>query len=171
MSRALSQHQFTCRTHASLQKVSTVSGPVRASHYCVRMHLRLSILESDVANQRKQFHLLVENAGGIILFRLPVEPTQPRGRKSADGFEATTRKPWLFANCRSPPAISSPVAKIRTKVFGSSSICFHRVTSPFLKTVSDLRKQEKHRQLSCTSGRDGFSFRRRHEVGTDRIWN
>src|ERR1700721_60764 len=90
MSRALSKHQFTCRTHASLQKVSTVSGPVRASHYCVRMHLRLSIPESDVANQRKQFHLLVENAGGIILFRPPVEPTQLRGRKSADGFEATT---------------------------------------------------------------------------------
>ena len=90
MSRALGQNQFTCRTHASLQKVSTVSGPVRASHYCVRMHLRLSILESDVANQRKQFHLLVENAGGIILFRPPVEPTQLRGRKSADGFEATT---------------------------------------------------------------------------------
>jgi hypothetical protein len=52
-----------------------VGGPVRASHYHVSMHLRLSVSEGDVANERKQFHLFVENAGWIVLFRLPVEPT------------------------------------------------------------------------------------------------
>ena len=48
--------------------------PVGASYYHVRMHLRLSVPEGDVANERKQFHLFVENAGWIVLFRLPVEP-------------------------------------------------------------------------------------------------
>ena len=67
-----------------------MGGPVRASHYYVRVHLRLSVPEGDVADQRKQFHLFVENAGWIVLFRLPVEPTQLRVRKSADGFEATS---------------------------------------------------------------------------------
>jgi hypothetical protein len=54
------------------------------------MHLRLSVSEGDVANERKQFHLFVENAGWIVLFRLPAEATQLRVRKSADGFEATS---------------------------------------------------------------------------------
>src|SRR5207302_3685834 len=88
----LSQNQFTCRTHASLQEVSTVGGPVRTSHYHVRMHLRLPVPEGDVADKRKQFHLFIENAGWIILFRLPVEPTQLRVRKSAGSFEATSRQ-------------------------------------------------------------------------------
>ena len=69
-----------------------MGGPVRASQYYVRVHLRLSVPEGDVADQRKQFHLFVENAGWIVLFRLPVEPTQLRVRKSADGFEATSRQ-------------------------------------------------------------------------------
>src|SRR5438105_6404975 len=90
MAWALSQNQFTCRTHASLQEVSTVGGPVRTSHYHVRMHLRLPVPEGDVADKRKQFHLFIENAGWIILFRLPVEPTQLRVRKSAGSFEATS---------------------------------------------------------------------------------
>lgn len=64
--------------------------PVGASYYHVRMHLRLSVPQGDVANERKQFHLFVENAGGIVLFRLPVEPTELRARKSADGFETTS---------------------------------------------------------------------------------
>src|SRR5271169_3579270 len=42
-------------------------------------------------------------------------------------------KPCALANCCSTLAISSPVSKIRANVFGSSSICFHRMTSPFLK--------------------------------------
>jgi len=69
-----------------------VGGPVRASYYHVCMHLRLSVPEGDVANERKQFHLFVENAGWIVLFRLPVEPTQLRVRKSADGLEAASRQ-------------------------------------------------------------------------------
>ena len=69
-----------------------MSGPVRASYYHVTMHLRLSVSEGDVANERKEFHLFVENAGWIVLFRLPVQPTQLRVGKSADGFEATSRQ-------------------------------------------------------------------------------
>ena len=69
-----------------------MGGPVGASYYHVRMHLRLSVPEGDVANKRKQFHLFVENAGWIVLFRLPVEPTQLRVGKSADGFETTSRQ-------------------------------------------------------------------------------
>ena len=120
-----------------------MGGPVRASQYYVRVHLRLSVPEGDVADQRKQFHLFVENAGWIVLFRLPVEPTQLRVRKSADGFEATSPKPCPLANCCSTLAISSPVSKIRTKVFGSSSICLYRMTSPLPKTVSDPEKTRK----------------------------
>ena len=63
MSRTLGQNQFACRTHASLKEVPTVGSPVGASYYRVRMHLRFSVLEGDVANERKQFHLFVENAG------------------------------------------------------------------------------------------------------------
>jgi hypothetical protein len=63
---------------------------VGPSHYHVRIHLRLSVFEGDVANQRKQFHLFVENAGWIVIFRFPVEPTQLRVRKRADGFRATS---------------------------------------------------------------------------------
>ena len=99
MNRTLGQNQFAFRTHASLKEVPTVGGPVRASYYQVRMHLRLSVREGDVANKRKQFHLFVENAGWIVLFRLPVELTQLRVRKSADGFEATSRYPCPLANC------------------------------------------------------------------------
>lgn len=69
-----------------------MGGTVRASHNHVRMYLRLSVPEGDVADERKQFYLFVENAGGIVLFRRPVEPTQPRVRKSADGFEAASRQ-------------------------------------------------------------------------------
>ena len=53
-------------------------------------------------------------------------------------------KPCPLANCCNTLAISSPVSKIRAKVFGSSSICFHRITSPFPKTIPRIyRKQEK----------------------------
>src|SRR5208337_5681481 len=92
MDRTLGQNQFACRTHASLKEVPTVGGPVGASHYHVRMHLRLSVPEGDVANKRKQFDLFVENAGWIVLSCLPVEPTELRVRKSADGFEAASRQ-------------------------------------------------------------------------------
>src|SRR5271167_773758 len=90
MNRTLGQNQFASWTHASLKQVTTVGGTVEPSHYHVRVHLRLSVLEGDVADERKQFHLFVENAGWIILFRLPVEPTQLRVRKRADGFKATS---------------------------------------------------------------------------------
>ena len=69
-----------------------MGGSIRASYYHVGMHLRLSVPEGDVANERKQFHLFVENAGGIVLFRLSVKPTQLRVGKSADGFETTSRQ-------------------------------------------------------------------------------
>src|SRR5271170_5089684 len=69
-----------------------LGAPVRASYYHVRMHLRLSVPEGDVADERKQFHLFVENAGWVIIFCLPVEPTQLRVRKSADGREAASRQ-------------------------------------------------------------------------------
>jgi hypothetical protein len=91
MTRTLGQNQLACWTHASLKEVPTVGGPVGASYHHVHMHLRLSVPEGDVANERKQFHLFVENAGWIVLFRLLVEPTQLRVRKSADGFEASFR--------------------------------------------------------------------------------
>src|SRR5271169_6669612 len=125
MNRTLGQNQIACRTHASLKKVPTVGGSIRASYYQVGMHLRLSVLEGDIANERKQFHLFGENAGWIVLFRLPVEPTQ------------LPAKPCPLANCYSTLAISSPV------VFGSSSICFHRVKSPFQKISRIYRKQER----------------------------
>src|ERR1700690_2370802 len=92
MNRALAQNQFAGRTHASLKEVPPVGGPVRAPNYHVRMHPWLSVLEGDVTNERKQFHLFVENAGWIVLFRFPVEPTQLRVRKRADGFKATARQ-------------------------------------------------------------------------------
>ena len=92
MDRTLGQNQFARRTYAGLKEVPTLGGAVRAPYYHVRMHLRLSVPEGDVANKRKQFHLFVENAGWVVLFRLPVEPTQLRVRKSADGLEATFRQ-------------------------------------------------------------------------------
>jgi len=67
-----------------------VGSSVRASYHDMRMHLRLSVFDGDVADERKPLHLFVENAGGIVFFRLPVEPTQLCMRKSADGFEATS---------------------------------------------------------------------------------
>jgi hypothetical protein len=136
MNRTLGQNQFARRTRASLEEVPTVGRPVGASYYDVRMHLWLSVVEGDVANERKQFHLFVENAGWIVLFRPPVRPTQLRVGKSADGLKLLPAKPR-------PLAISSPVSKIRAKGFGSSSICFHRMTPPFPKTISDLQKTGK----------------------------
>ena len=67
-----------------------MGGPVRASYYCVRMDLRFAVPERDITNDRKQFYLFVENAGWLVLLRLPVEPTQFRVRKSADSLEATS---------------------------------------------------------------------------------
>ncbi len=90
MSRILGQNQFAGWRHASLEEMATVGDTVGPSHYHVRIHLRLSVFEGDVANQRKQFHLFVENAGWIVLFRFPVEPTQLRVRKHADGVRATS---------------------------------------------------------------------------------
>src|SRR5271165_3506584 len=49
-------------------------------------------------------------------------------------------KPCPLANSCSTLAISSPFSKIRAKTFGSSSICFHRMTSPFPKTISASRR-------------------------------
>ena len=43
-------------------------GTVGAFHYHVRVHLRHSVFEGDVANERKQFHLFVENAAGSYFF-------------------------------------------------------------------------------------------------------
>jgi len=80
MNRTFSQNQFACRTHASLKQMPTVGGPISASYYNVRMHLQLSVPKGDVANERKRFRLLVENAGWVVLFRLPVEPN-PASRK------------------------------------------------------------------------------------------
>ena len=108
MNRTFGQNQFACRTHASLKKVPTVGGPVGASYYHVRMHLRLSVPEGDVANKRKQFHLFVENAGWIVLFRLPVEPTQLRVRKGADGFEATSRQTLFLLLQHASDLVASP---------------------------------------------------------------
>src|ERR1700690_4101741 len=96
MSRALGQNQFAGRTHAGLEQVTTLGATIGASHYNVRVHLRLSISESDVANERKKLHLLVENAGWIVLFRFPVEPTQFRVRKRADGFKAASPQPLVL---------------------------------------------------------------------------
>src|SRR6202044_3785553 len=90
MRGTLGQNQFAGRTHASLKQMPTVSGPVGASHHHVRMHLWLFVVEGDVSNQRKQLHLLVENAGWIILFRFQVEPSQLRVRKSADRFKTAS---------------------------------------------------------------------------------
>src|ERR1017187_2780606 len=92
MSRTLCQYQFAGRAHPSIKEVTTVGATVGASHYRARVHLRLSVLEGDVTNERKQFHLFVENEGWIVLFRFPVEPPQLRVRKRADGFKATARQ-------------------------------------------------------------------------------
>ena len=127
-----------------------------ASHYDVRVHLRLSVLEGDVADKRKQFHLLVENAGWVILSCFAVEPTQLRVRKRAEGFKLLPPNPWLFENCCSTPAISSPVSKISAKAFGSYSICFHRMLTPS-QTISHLHRDTRlllqswinQRQVSC----------------------
>ena len=53
MSRALGQNQFAGRAHASLEQVTTLGVTVGASHYHVRVHLWLSVPESDVADERK----------------------------------------------------------------------------------------------------------------------
>src|SRR5271154_2247255 len=90
MSRTLGQNQFASRTDASLKQMTTVGVTVGASHHHMRVNLGLSISESDIANEREQFHLFVENAGWIVPFGFPVEPTQLRVRKRADGFEATS---------------------------------------------------------------------------------
>jgi len=51
MNRTFGQNQFACRAHVSLKEVPTVGGPVRSSNYHVRVHLRLSVPEGDVANE------------------------------------------------------------------------------------------------------------------------
>ena len=72
MDRTLRQDQFAGRTHASLKKVPAVGGSVPASYHHVSMHLRLPpSLKGDAANERKQFHLFVENTGWLVLLRLP----------------------------------------------------------------------------------------------------
>jgi hypothetical protein len=84
---------------------------------------RLSVPEGDVAYERKQLHLFVENAGWIVLFRLPVEPAQFRVRERAPmALKLLPAKPCSLANCSRKLAISLPVSKIRTRVFGSSSM-------------------------------------------------
>src|SRR5450755_102170 len=56
-------------------------------------------------------------------------------------------KAWRFANCCSTLVISSPVSKIRAKIFGSFSICFHRTLSPLPKTrLRTTRQQEKRHE-------------------------
>jgi hypothetical protein len=50
MGGTFGQNQFACRAHASFEEVPTVGGPIGASHYHVRMHLRLPVFEGGVAN-------------------------------------------------------------------------------------------------------------------------
>src|SRR5258705_2434569 len=54
-------------------------------------------------------------------------------------------KACSFENCCSKLAISSPVLKTRTKVFGSSSLCFHRMSLPLSKLL--LRRGINQRQV------------------------
>jgi hypothetical protein len=58
------------------------------AHYSVGMNLRLTAFQGNVADQRKQVHLLIQRNGRFILFRFPVEPSELHGRKRAYGFEA-----------------------------------------------------------------------------------
>jgi hypothetical protein len=100
-----------------------MGSPVGAPHYGVRVHLRLSVLEGDVANERKQFQLFAGNAGS--------ELSQPSfAYESAPmALKLLPASFWFFENCCSTLAISSPVSKIREKPsvrprFVSTACCF-----------------------------------------------
>jgi len=49
-----------------LKEMATVSSSIAASDDKVRMYLRFSILECDVADQGQQLHLFLEDAGWLI---------------------------------------------------------------------------------------------------------
>src|ERR1700741_732729 len=107
-----------------------MGSPVGASHCDVRVHLRLSILKDDVANERKQFQLFAENAGWIILFRFQLSQPSFAYESAPVALKLLPASFWSFENRCSTLAISSPVSKTRAKTFGSSSIFFHRMMSP-----------------------------------------
>src|SRR5438477_994618 len=146
MNRILSQNQFACRSHVSLKEVPTMGGSVRASYYQVRMHLRLSVLERGVANERKQFHLFVENAGWIVLFRLPIEPTQFRVRESADGFKATTAQTLVLRELLQEACDLVAGLKDQGKNLRFILDLFPPHVISFPKTVSGLQKTTKERR-------------------------
>src|SRR5271155_3032065 len=85
-------------------------------------------------------------------------------------------KPRSLANSCSTLAISSQVSKIRAKVFGSSSICFHRMKSPLPETISDLQKTEKDSRSYYFKGESISVIRFRikpllHRYRRRQLWN
>ena len=60
----------------SLQQVTAVCCAIAFAYPEMRMNLWLTIFQSYVADQRKQFDLLVQRDGRFVFLRFPVEPSE-----------------------------------------------------------------------------------------------
>jgi hypothetical protein len=79
MRGALRQHQLAGGPHLSLQQVTAVRCAIAFAYHDMGMNLWLTIFQSHIADQRKQFDLLVQRNGRLVFLCFPVEPPELDG--------------------------------------------------------------------------------------------
>jgi hypothetical protein len=72
--------------------MASVCCSIGAANNNMRVNLRLVVFQRDVANQGKQFYLLLECHCRFVFLRLPVKPTELDGRKRSDFLKAASRE-------------------------------------------------------------------------------
>src|SRR5882672_1441705 len=64
---------------------------ITKSHRAMRVDLRRTVYQGEVANERDQLHLLQDGDVAVGFLR-PIEPTEPRPLQGADGGEIARRE-------------------------------------------------------------------------------
>ena len=86
--RGLRQDHFQCRPDVGFENMTAVSGPIRFAEHDVGVDLRDAVLESDIADQRKHFHLL-HNRYFLVFFLVAIEIAKHDIPKGANRCEVT----------------------------------------------------------------------------------
>src|SRR5438067_4081551 len=86
--RCLGHHDLERWTHHALDEVPAMRGRIGLANNDLRVHFRFVLLDADVADERKDFHLGI-NPQIAIRLRRPVEIGHDDSRERTDGSEMT----------------------------------------------------------------------------------
>jgi hypothetical protein len=91
----LGQNDFKRWPHPGLQDMPSVRRPIRFTNYDMRVYLRRAVFQSNIADQRKDLHLLFDRYLLIVSF-IAIEITEHHTAKRADGREMARAKLLRF---------------------------------------------------------------------------